>query len=86
MMKELLIRWLGILLFIAISILLIRLFIWLLPIIFLLIIGYYIYNYIKEVTKKDVEIEKNKKRKHTKNNKNKKIVIIDAESVEKEER
>ena len=87
-MKDYLIRWLSILLFIAISILIIRLFIWLIPIILILIIAYYIYSFIKEKTtkEKDITIEKNKKTKHTKNNKTKKIVIIDAESVEKEER
>ena len=79
MMSEIFIRWIGILLFIAISILLVRLFIWLLPILLVFIIAFYIYTYVKDkMNDKDVVIEKaNKHKSHKK--KNKKIVIIDEE-------
>ena len=79
-MKYLIMRWISFLLIIAISILLVRLFIWLLPIIIGLIIGYYIYCYFKNTLKKepDIEVEKVSK-KRVKKSKNKKIIIIDEE-------
>ncbi len=79
-MKDLIIKWIGILLFIAVSILIVRLFIWLLPILLVALIAYYIYDYLKDKLKKedDIVIEKARKNKSHKK-KNKKIIIIDEE-------
>ena len=79
-MKEFIVRWISILLFLAISILLIKVFLWLLPILLGLVIGYYIYCYFKSKyhNNDDVVIEKGSKNKSHKK-KNKKIVIIDEE-------
>ena len=79
-MRDLVIRWIMILLFIAVSILIIKLFLWLLPILIGLFIGYLIYDYFKNKNTKEVEVEK--VRSHSKKNKksNKKVIIIDEEN------
>ena len=78
-MKDIVVRWILVLLFIAVSILLIRLFLWLLPILFVLFIVYCIYDYFKNKGVKDVKVERDYKSKRNKV-KDKKIVIIDEES------
>ena len=57
---------------ITISIILVKLFIWLLPVILILLIAYYLYTKMNDYSK-----ERNKKSKT--NKKNKKIIIIDEE-------
>ena len=78
-MRDIVVRWIGFLLFIAISILLIKLFIWILPILLILFIGYCIYDYFKnKIDDGKVHVEKASRDKN-KEGKNKKIVIIDEE-------
>jgi len=77
MMRDVFIRWISLLLFIAVSILVIKLFLWLLPILAILFLAYFISVYFSNRSQKDIEVEKVKK--HSKK-KNKKIVIIDEEN------
>lgn len=78
MIKDMLMRWLAILILIAISILLIKLFIWLLPILLIIFTVYLIYTSLKKDKYDEVVVEKASKNK-VKKNKNKKIIIIDEE-------
>ena len=65
------------------AVLAVKLFIWLLPIIIIVILANYIYKSIKNINfrQKDEEVEeiKRTKTKNTSKTKNKKIIIIDEE-------
>ena len=71
MIKDMLMRWLAILILIAIFILLIKLFIWLLPILLIIFTVYLIYTSLKKDKYDEVVVEKASKNK-VKKNKNKK--------------
>ena len=66
------------------AVLAVKLFIWLLPIIIIVILANYIYKKIKNISfiKEDEEVEsiKRTKTKNTSKTKNKKIIIIDEEN------
>ncbi len=66
------------------AVLAVKLFIWLLPIIIIVILANYIYKSIKNINfrQKDEEVEeiKRTKTKNTSKTKNKKIIIIDEEN------
>ena len=66
------------------AVLAVKLFIWLLPIIIIVILANYIYKMIKKISiniknDNDEEVEKIKRSKKKETSKNKKIIIIDEE-------
>ena len=77
-------RILNILVAIFLAVLAVKLFIWLLPIIIIIILARYIYKFIKnlKIVQEDDEIEtiKRNKTNRTTKNKTKKIIIIDEEN------
>jgi len=80
-------RLIHIIIAILLSILVVKLFIWALPIIIIVILANYIYKFIKRINvkiEKEDEVENIKRRNTRKNKKpkSKKIIIIDEENNE----
>ena len=81
-MRDSIVKWISLLVFIAISILLVKFFLFILPILIGIFIGYVIYSYFKGKFHKDEEVEFRKSRSNSrskKKDKDKKIIIIDEE-------